>query len=160
VEESFAEIEDVAQQALKEMRLLIFELRPPALANEGLQGALHHRLSAVEKRAGVEARLLTDEVLDLPSAVEEALYAIAVEALNNALKHAAATHVTVRLLVEDGCIKMEVADNGRGFDPQKIEETGGMGLKSMRERVAQLNGDLEIISQPGAGTRVKVEVTA
>ncbi len=72
VEDSFAEIEEVAQQALKEMRLLIYELRPPALENEGLQGALHHRLSAVEKRAGVEARLVADEVLDLPPAVEEA----------------------------------------------------------------------------------------
>ncbi len=60
VEDSFVEIEEVAQQALKEMRLLIYELRPPALEKEGLQGALHHRLSAVEKRAGVEARLVAE----------------------------------------------------------------------------------------------------
>jgi len=159
VEESFAEIEEVSQQALKEMRLLIYELRPPALENEGLQGALHHRLSAVEKRAGVEARLVADEVLDLPPVVEEAFFAIAVEALNNALKHAAATNVTVRLQTQDRCVKMEVEDNGRGFDPQQIEESWGMGLKSMRERVEQLNGNLAIISQPDTGTHVKVEVT-
>ncbi len=160
VEDSFAEIEEVAQHALKEMRLLIYELRPPALEKEGLQGALHHRLNAVEKRAGVEAHLVTDEVLDLPPEVEEALYAIAVEALNNSLKHAAATSVTVQLQTQDGCVKMEVVDNGRGFDPRRIEETRGMGLKSMRERVEQLDGALEIVSMPGAGASIKVEVTA
>jgi len=158
VEESFAEIEDVAQQALKEMRLLIYELRPPALANEGLQGALLHRLNAVEKRAGVEARLVTYEVLDLPSTVEEALYAIAIEALNNALKHAAATRVTVQIQAQEGHIKMEVTDNGRGFDPQGDEENWGLGLRSMRERVEQCNGKLEIISASETGTCIKVEV--
>ncbi len=158
VADSFAEIEEVAQQALKEMRLLIYQLRPPALENEGLQGALHHRLSAVEKRAGVEARLVTDELSDLPPAVEEALYAIALEALNNALKHASATNVTVKLLAGDGRIRLEVMDDGRGFDPLRGKESRGMGLKSMRERVEQLNGKLEITSKPGAGTNVGVEV--
>lgn len=158
-EDSFAEIEQVAQLALKEMRLLIFELRPPALENEGLQGALHHRLSAVEKRAGVEARLVADDVLDLSPAVEESLYAIALEALNNALKHASATSVTVTLHANENRIRMEVQDNGCGFDPVQGEESRGIGLKSMRERVEHLNGNLEIISKPGAGTNVKVEFT-
>jgi signal transduction histidine kinase len=158
VEDSFSEIEDVAQQALKEMRLLIYELRPLALENEGLQGALHHRLSAVEKRAGVEARLVMDNVLDLAPEVEEALYAIAIEALNNALKHASATIVTVKLHSSDSLIRMEVIDNGCGFDPIKAAKSRGMGLKSLRERVEHMNGKLEIISSPGAGTDVCVEV--
>jgi signal transduction histidine kinase len=158
-EDSFAEIEEVAQQALKEMRLLIYELRPLALESEGLQGALHHRLSAVEKRAGVEARLITDDIINLPEAVEEALYAIAIEALNNALKHAAATSVTVKLHASDSRILMEVIDNGHGFDPLQAKESRGMGLKSIRERVDHLNGKLDIISKPDAGTNVKVEVT-
>lgn len=158
VEDSFSEIEDVAQQALKEMRLLIYELRPLALENERLQGALHHRLSAVEKRAGVEARLVMDNVLDLAPEVEEALYAIAIEALNNALKHASATIVTVKLHSSDSLLRMEVIDNGCGFDPLKAEKSRGMGLKSLRERVEHMNGKLEIISSPGAGTDVCVEV--
>jgi signal transduction histidine kinase len=158
VEDSFSEIEDVAQQALKEMRLLIYELRPLALENEGLQGALHHRLSAVEKRAGVEARLVMDNVLNLSPEVEEALYAIAIEALNNALKHASATIVTVKLHSSDSLLRMEVIDNGCGFDPLKAEKSRGMGLKSLRERVEHMNGKLEIISSPGAGTDVCVEV--
>jgi len=159
VVDSFAEIEEVAQQALKEMRLLIYELRPLALENEGLHGALYNRLNAVEKRAGVEARLVMDEVLDLPTATEEVLYAIAVEALNNALKHASATRVTIKLHAGDSCILMEVMDNGRGFDLLQGIESRGMGLKSMRERVEHLNGKLEIISEPGAGTNIKVEVS-
>lgn len=158
VEDSFAEIEEVSQQALKEMRLLIYELRPLALEKEGLIDALHHRLNAVEKRAGMEAYLVTDHVLDLPAAVEEALYAIAIEALNNALKHASATSVTVKLHAEDSRIQMEVIDNGQGLDPHRGEESRGMGLKSMKERAEHLNGKLEIISEPGAGTTIKVEV--
>ena len=158
VENIFVEIEEVAQQGLKEMRLLIYELRPPALENEGLQGALHHRLNAVEKRAGVEAHLVTDDVIDLPPEVEAALYAIAVQALNNALKHASASKVMVKLHAIDGFLRMEVTDNGCGFDPVQAKESSGMGLKSMRERVEDLNGKLKVTSQPGAGTNVKVEV--
>jgi signal transduction histidine kinase len=158
VEETFVEIEEVAQQGLKEMRLLIYELRPPALKNEGLQGALYHRLSAVEKRAGVEAHLVADDAIDLPPEVEEALYAVAIQALNNALKHASASTVTVKLHTADSCLRMEVMDNGCGFDPLRAKESSGIGLKSMRERVETLNGKLEITSKPGAGTNVKVEV--
>lgn len=160
IEDSLAEIEQVAQQALKEMRLLIYELRPPELENEGLQGALHHRLSAVEKRAGVEARLVTDDVLDLRPEVEEALYAIAVEALNNALKHSAATNVMVKLRESDGFVQMEVKDNGCGFDLLQSRASRGIGLKSMRERVENMDGRLEINSTPGEGTTIKVEVSA
>jgi signal transduction histidine kinase len=158
IEGTFAEIEEVAQQGLKEMRLLIYELRPPALDDEGLQGALHYRLSAVEKRAGVEAHLEMDSVLHLKPEVEETLYAVAVEALNNALKHASASTVMVKLHAVDSCLRMEVMDNGAGFDPLRAKESSGLGLKSMRERVEDLNGKLEITSKPGAGTNVKVEV--
>ncbi len=158
VEDSFAEIEEVAQQALKEMRLLIYELRPLALANQGLLSALQHRLNAVEKRAGMEAYLVADDVLYLPAKVEEALYSIAVEALNNALKHASATSVTVKLHSSDSHIHMEVSDNGCGFDPLLLEESSGMGLKNIKERVEQLNGKLDITSTRDAGTKIKVEV--
>ncbi|MEZ4663854.1 MAG: GAF domain-containing protein, partial [Caldilineaceae bacterium] len=97
VAEALSELGGLGQQALKEMRLLIHELRPPALEKERLLGALHKRLAAVEQRSGVETSLIADELVDLPPAQEEALYAIAQEALNNTLKHAAATAVDVRL---------------------------------------------------------------
>jgi PAS domain S-box-containing protein len=158
VNHCLAELGTTAQQALKEMRLLVYELRPPALEHDGLVKALQQRLEAVEGRAGVKTQLLADRMLELPGPVEEALYHIAQEALNNALKHAAATSVTVRLNREDHRLELEVADNGSGFDPQAVNGQGGLGLVSIRERVEKLGGVLTILSAPGAGTKVQVRV--
>ena len=152
---------ETAQQALKEMRLLVYELRPSRLEEEGLVGALRERLSTVEQRAGVEARLLVEgmEGLNLPKAVEEGLYRIAQEALNNALKHAKASSVTVRIRpIEADVVELEIADDGKGFDPEAVGDQGGMGLVNMRERAERLGGTLQIISAPGEGTRVRVRV--
>ena len=150
---------EIAQQSLKEMRLLVYQLRPLALEREGLIGALQARLDSVEKRAGIEARFLIEGNLGgLPPALEEALFRIAQEALNNALKHAAARSVVVRLRGEDECVTLEVADDGRGSALLKTDVKGGLGLTSMKERVAQLQGTLTIDSAPGAGTRISVEV--
>lgn len=148
----------VSHQALKEMRLLVYELRPATLETEGLVAALQQRLDAVEKRAGVEARLLVEETVELPALVEEGLYRIAQEALNNILKHAAATTVTVRLNVNSEWAKLAVIDNGRAFDLANLSNGGGLGLTSMRERAEQLGGSLTIYSQPGEGTRVEAKV--
>jgi signal transduction histidine kinase len=146
----------IAQQALKEMRLLVYELRPLALAQEGLVGALRQRLDAVERRAGVQAQLQAEITLDLPKQVEEALYHIAQEALNNALKHAAATTVTVLIEATSGQIILEVTDNGSGFELEATAGKGGLGLTSMRERIEKLGGTLVVLSRPGEGTKVRV----
>jgi signal transduction histidine kinase/PAS domain-containing protein len=156
VEKHLDRLGEISQQALKEMRLLVYELRPLVLRREGLVGALQQRLDAVEKRAGTEARLLTEGEIELSAPVEEALYRIAQEALNNALKHAAATSVTVRIHAEDDVVTLEVVDNGRGFDAGVLGDTGGLGLLSMRERAERLKGTLTILSAPGQGTSVQV----
>jgi signal transduction histidine kinase len=148
---------ETAQQALKEMRLLVYELRPPDLEHEGLIGALHQRLSAVEGRVNIRARLVAEELVQLPPQVEEELYRIAQEALNNALKHAAAAAITVYLRVEGKEVELEVVDDGSGFDPATADRTGGMGLVNMRERAVKLGGTLTIVSTSGAGTSVKVK---
>jgi PAS domain S-box-containing protein len=149
---------EIAQQSLKEMRLLVYELRTSTLETEGLIGALQQRLDAVEKRAGVEARLVVEETVDLPPLVEEGLYRIAQEALNNALKHAGATVVTVRVNVSMDQADLEVSDNGSGFNPQTAAKAGGLGLISMRERAEQLGGYFSIKSQPNQGTRIIVSI--
>ncbi len=150
---------ETAQQALKEMRLLVYELRPSRLEQEGLISALDQRLSTVERRAGVETTLLVEGNVDLPKSVEEGVYGIALEALNNALKHAAASEVTVQIRSDDaGVVELEVADNGRGFNPDAVGSTGGMGLISMRERTERLGGEFQIVSAPGEGTKVQVKV--
>jgi GAF domain-containing protein len=158
-------IGEIGQQALNEMRLLVYELRPVALESEGLVGALRQRLDAVEQRAGVRARLVIAGeagTSELPAALEEALFRIAQEALNNALKHAAPTSVEVRIHVEGGDtgqrVELDVTDNGQGFDPQAVRDKGGMGLVSMRERAEKTGAELTIRSAPGEGTRVTVVV--
>jgi signal transduction histidine kinase len=158
VESYLARLGEAALQSLREMRLLVYELRPPVLEKVGLIGALQQRLDAVEGRSGVEARLRVEEDLDLPPSVEEELYRIAQEALNNALKHAAATLVTVHIRANGKRVELEVVDNGTGFDPQAVSDRGGMGLISMRERAEWLGGSLTILSSLGEGTRVTASV--
>jgi signal transduction histidine kinase len=147
---------EAAQQALKEMRLLLYELRPLALQQEGLVGAVQQRLDAVEKRAGVDTRLLVEGMLDLPAPVDAELYHIIQEALNNAMKHAAARSVTVRIRAERARVEVTVTDDGRGFDPGGVGDAGGLGLPSMRARAERLGGSLTIRSHPGEGTTVAV----
>jgi signal transduction histidine kinase len=147
---------ETARHAIKEMRLFIYELQPPALRDQGLVGALHQRLASVEGRANVKARLLADETLRLPPATERALYQIAREALNNALRHAHASSVTITWGREDKAALLEVWDDGCGFDVQ-APSNPGMGLSNMRHRADAIGAEFKIISAPG-GTRVRVRV--
>jgi signal transduction histidine kinase len=139
------------------MRLLLFELRPPLLEEQGLVGALRSRLSAVEARAGLVTALEGEASARLPAEIEQEVFRIAQEALNNVLKHAHATRVGVRLDVSDERIALEIGDNGVGFEPS-LGGGGGFGLASMRQRAERLGGSLRIDSAPGAGTRVCVEI--
>lgn len=152
------DIGDIVLQALKEMRLMVYELRPPVLEQDGLVGALQLRLDAVEGRSGVQGRLLAHGYLALPGRVEQALYLVAQEALNNTLKHAEATTVTVTLETIPGKVRLIIADNGRGFNPETGYSGGGLGLVSMQQRIEKLHGTLTIESAPHQGTTVLAEV--
>ena len=156
--DSLRALQGTAQEALDEMRLLIFELRPPILEQVGLVAALQARLNAVEGRANLQTRLIADGVGDLPSSVEQALYRIAQEALNNALKHAHAQHIAVQLQQMERRVVLEINDDGVGFDPPVAHANGGLGLRGIAERVAQLEGRLTLQSAWGAGTQLRVEV--
>ena len=153
-----ARLGEIAQQALQEMRLLVYELRPLALESEGLIGALEQRLETVERRAGVQARVLVEGEVELAPDLEEELYGIAQEALNNALKHAGATQVVLSVRAAEKSVALEVADDGQGFDPADMRDTGGLGLISMQERADKIGGQLTVRSAPGEGTRVTVTV--
>jgi signal transduction histidine kinase len=120
--------------------------------------ALRQRLEMVERRAGVEAALKVDKVGDLPISLEEGLYWIALESLNNALKHARATTVIVHLSADGAYVKMEIIDNGQGFSLPSVSDSSGLGLISMRERAEELGGRLTVISAPGEGTKITVQV--
>ncbi|MHB1295520.1 MAG: histidine kinase [Anaerolineae bacterium] len=147
---------DTAQSALREMRLLVFDLRSPQL-QDGLAAALQARLDAVEGRAGLMACLRVTGEAALPADTEQALYRLAWEALNNTLKHARARTVTVTLQLAEERTVLVVEDDGQGFDPAHLH-AGGLGMDSMRERAAAIGGRLCIESAVGRGTRIRVEV--
>jgi signal transduction histidine kinase len=156
------ELRDTARSAMHDMRLLIFELHPPALEQEGLVTALRVRLASVEARAGLHTELEVEGERRLPIAIEQELYRIAQEALNNVMKHAKAQRVTIRLQYGQRAvhpsINLQVRDDGIGFDPLTAMNAGGVGLRSFEERAAKLGGRVTLESSPGRGTTVTVEI--
>ena len=154
------ELQETAQQGMRDMRLLIFQLHPPVLETEGLVAALQARLAAVEGRAGLQTELQVEDERRLHIDIEEELYWIAQEALNNVRKHAAARHVTVQLHFSATSVRLEVIDDGVGFDVVAAQAAAlGDGLRTIGERVARLGGQLFYDSHPCSGTRFRVEVT-
>jgi signal transduction histidine kinase len=151
-----ARIGESAQQLLKEMRLLVYELRPLTLERDGLASALKQRLEAVEGRAGVETSLIIEGSGLVPEHIDAELYRIAQEALNNSLKHSGASSVMVRLCTTPKEVALTVSDNGRGFLAQSVADKGGLGLVSMQERTHRLGGRLDIVSQPDEGALIAV----
>ena len=153
-------LSETARQALKELRLRVFELRPSILESEGLVSALRQRLELVEQRSGVESELQVELSYALPAPVELAVYWIVQEALNNTLKHANATQVRVNLSADENGLHLEIADNGRGFDLTNLQEHAGLGVTSMQERTRDLGGSFCIDSAPEQGTRIKITLPA
>lgn len=154
----FNELGELGQQALGEMRLLLFQLHAPVLTEIGLRGALQQRLTTVEQRAGIQTYIYMNGDLEaLPLLVQQELYFIAQEALNNALRHARASEVQLRLVRTSRQVEMVVQDNGNGFERGEISE--GMGLRNMQARARMIDAKLEIKSYPGQGTRVQLDMT-
>lgn len=158
VSEHLSELKDTASAALREMRLLIFELRPAALQEVGLEAALQTRLEAVEGRAGLTTELICRGPISLPPEYEEGLYGIAREALNNALRHSQANHIQLRLESDDRHCRLEIEDDGLGFELEDGLKQGGFGLHGMYERAESIGAQLTISTRPEGGTLVQAEV--
>lgn len=150
--------ENMAKQALKEMRLLVYELRPLELEEKGFLGALQQRLDTVEGRAGIDVELVLNQNAPMPPVLEENLFRIVQEALNNIVKHSNATRVTIQIDVDKKWCKLRVVDNGIGFDPSSAQYQHGMGLVNMRERALELGGELQICSAPQEGTCIELAI--
>jgi signal transduction histidine kinase len=151
------DIQNTAQESLADMRLLIYELRPPILEKEGLVSALQNRLISVEDRVRIKSSIQTNLTGRLPFEVEEGLYQITREALNNIIKHAHAKNILIRIQKDPESVSMEISDDGIGFDPETARRQGCLGLVNMQERAQSQGWQLEIESSPGNGTRIKVE---
>jgi signal transduction histidine kinase len=156
--QNLQELKGMALNALAEMRLLIYELRPSAFEEEGLVAAIQNRLDSVEGRLGLQTSLLVRGEITLPEQVEEGFYRISQEALNNIIKHARAKSVTITLAQDNEMTRLEVADDGVGFDPVQACEAGCIGLHGMQERAREMGAELEIVSKPGSGSKVIVRM--
>jgi signal transduction histidine kinase len=151
---------DLAHSALAEMHALISELRPEEKATGGLAAALRRHLAERRLPESLAVSLEVEGDQPLEPAEERSLFRIAQEVLNNIVKHAQASQAHIRLHLTEP-FWMEIEDQGRGFDLQQARaggRAGGqLGLISMDERAAEMGWDLQVITSPGAGTRIRVE---
>lgn len=143
-----------------EVRHAVWDLHSPLLASGGLEAALKNLIAQLAPGPTRPAVIVEGEARALGSAVEHHLLRIAQEAIANAVKHAAATQLEVRLIYAAAEVRLSVADDGRGFDSGAVLADGRahFGLRSLRGRAAKIGGTVAIESQPGAGTRITVRV--
>jgi signal transduction histidine kinase len=157
-------IDAIAQDALGELRALLYELRPARAGEEGLGRALARLVAAMQLRTETPIRYNGACSARPAPETETAVVRIVQEALANAIKHARASVLTVTLVEAPGRLVVTVADDGVGFDPDLSAAApldprrGGMGLYSMRERAADAGLRLQVRSAPGEGTRITVDV--
>lgn len=162
VQRQLHDASDLVGQAIRQVRTVMAELRPPVLDDYGLLAALRWYGQQFCQRTGVATEVIDCGVtMRCSSAVETALFRIAQEALNNVAKHAAASKVVVSLQCQEERIRMTIADNGRGFAVGRVRQASDephWGFLTMQERALAVGGTLHVTSQPGAGATVVVEV--
>jgi PAS domain S-box-containing protein len=157
-EEGLKKLEEVRQLtrgALAEMRTLLFELRPAALADAELSDLLHQLAESVMGRALLPVTLEVEGTCKIPTDVKVALYRIAQEALNNIVKHSGATRAQVTLQCQPDEVNLHIIDNGQGFDVSQVT-AGSFGLGNMSERANHISALLKIESRVNEGTEITV----
>src|SRR3954449_8607776 len=154
-------VQELARAGMEELRSLIFELRPAALAAEGLAATLRKHVGVLRRVYEQDIALHVAGTPHVGGAHDGDVYRIAQEAVHNAVRHARAAHIAVGLDARNGHLVLTVDDDGIGFDPAAAAVRGRrLGPTSMEERARALGGALTIDSRPGAGTRVRLEVGA
>jgi NarL family two-component system sensor histidine kinase LiaS len=150
-------VEEMAAAAQAEMRALLLHLRPATLQNKSLREAIGELLEELTQKNSLAISWEIEDVEGLPSGIEDHLFRILQESLSNTLRHARANQITVKLFTLQGQVRLRVSDDGVGFDPEG-EKMTSYGLRSMRERVIELGGALEIYSSVGKGTQIEVRI--
>jgi len=156
---SLAQLAALVNRTADTTRVLVRELRPRLLLEMGLGPALEWLVARADAHEGVEARFGLDGALpEVDSEVAATAFRVVQEALTNAMRHAEAARVTVRLRGSPEGLSLSVTDDGRGFDPSTLRGQAGLGLVGMRERVRAVGGTFSLTSAPGEGTTVQVEL--
>jgi signal transduction histidine kinase len=163
VSDELIKIEDLARRTTKEIRQMLFTLRPIILETQGLNAALEQYIQKLEEMDAVGYHLQTQPLGDyLDEDTQGGIFYILEEAITNARKHAQATNLWVRLGVRNGTFIAQVEDDGIGFDVASVQarydERGSLGMINLHERTELLGGQLRIESAPGKGTRITVIV--
>ena len=159
IEEKLKEMTLLLDSAVQTIRKIASELRPSILDDLGVVAALEWQSNEFQKRFRVPVDFRTSVAyLDLDAAVATGLFRLYQESLTNVARHAQASCVVATLDVSASHVILEITDDGKGFDTQKTEGRKTLGLLGMKERVLMMNGDLNIISKPGKGTRVVITV--
>ncbi len=162
--EELFKIEELARRTTKEIRQMLFTLRPLVLESEGLIAGLHQLAEKMdenhEQSVVIEAE--DDVADDLEMGKQGVIFFIVEEAVNNARKHAEAAHIWVRLHRKKDVLFLEIEDNGTGFDVERVqsnyEQRGSLGMVNLHERTELVNGIIKIDSRPGRGTKVNVTI--
>jgi signal transduction histidine kinase len=144
--------------AINEMRRVAHNMMPESLLKFGLNDALQDFFDSIVRTGKLKVHFTSNIKDRLEQTTEVTLYRIVQELINNALKHAQASDIYVQLSQNDDKLLLSVEDNGRGFDTSSLNENEGIGIKNIENRVAYLNGKIEINSQPGKGTLTIIEI--
>ncbi|MEA2256413.1 MAG: hypothetical protein QOG35_2458 [Solirubrobacteraceae bacterium] len=157
--EQVERVQGLAQDAIGELRSLVFQLRPAAIETEGLAAALGKHVEVLRRVHRLRVDLDVSGSARLRPGFDEELFKFAQEALQNALKHAAAERLEVRLDERADAVALRVTDDGVGFEPDDpARRSRRLGLTSMEERAQALGSTLSIASAPGRGTTISLEV--
>jgi signal transduction histidine kinase len=151
-------LQELAKEAVREMRSLVFELRPAEIEVEGLVSTLRKHVEVLRRVYGTNIDLTVQGGRRLNLAAERELFRIAQEAIRNALTHSNGRRIAVDVRMRDSVVSLSVSDDGVGFDPSSPQVRGRhLGLTTMLERARLLGSDLHIESAPGAGVKVWLE---
>lgn len=143
---------------LEDTRQLSRLLRPPILDDLGLEAALRWLARTQGEASGLEISVDIGTLPVLDTDLQTLLFRVAQEALNNIARHARAHSVLIRLVARGTLLQLQIADDGQGFEPEQAQRAGGSGLGGMRERLRLYDGQLELHSSPGEGSRLRAVV--
>ena len=149
---------DTISRTIGEIRTFVFGLQPLDVSESGIVGALEHMAGEISRSLGLEVGLETDLAREPPMSATAELLSVTREALTNIVRHADATSALVALTDAEGTWRLEIADNGRGFDPKTAVRSGHHGIANMRERAHRMGGTLKVASRQGRGTRIILTV--
>ncbi|RLC65929.1 MAG: histidine kinase, partial [Chloroflexi bacterium] len=164
--EEISKIEDLARRTTKEIRHMLFTLRPLILETQGLRAALEQYIAKLAETDPVPIHLEVKGISDIDQVLERnaqgVIFYIIEEAVGNARKHAQANNIWVRLSLQGDTFVAEVEDDGAGFDVDAVQvrydERGSLGMINMHERAELVNGKLTVASAPGEGTQITLTV--